>query len=94
MSHHTILEDLVDQIRHVAASEEPSSAIRTLLLDSQSRNDEFADAIAAMNEDEVMLLEDNDCSIWTCRYHSGVVLAPHEHRMACLLYTSPSPRDS
>ena len=82
MSHQAILDDLAGQIRHVAASKERSSAIRTLLQDSQSRNDEFADAIAAMNEDEVMLFEDKDCSIWTCRYHSGVVLAPHEHRMA------------
>ena len=78
---HTILEELVGKIRNAAAGEESSSAIRTLLQNSQSRKDEFADAIAAMNEDEVRLFEDNTCSVWTCRYHSGVVLAPHEHRM-------------
>ena len=76
-----ILEELVDRLRTAAASEERSSAIRTLLQSSQSRKDEFADAIAALNEDEVMLFEDSTCSIWTCRYGSSLVLAPHEHRM-------------
>jgi len=78
---HAILEELVGEVRKAAVSEERSASIRTLLQDSQSRKDEFAAAIAAMDEDEVMLFEDNTCSIWTCRYDSGVVLAPHEHRM-------------
>jgi len=78
---HAILEELVGQVRQAATVEEHSSAIRMLLQSSQSRKDEYADAIAAMDEDEVMLLEDNTCSIWTCRYHAGVVLAPHEHCM-------------
>ena len=81
MSHQAILDELVGQVRFAAASEERSSAIRKLMQDSQSRKDELADAIAAMNEDEVMLFEDDNCSIWTCRYNSGIVLAPHEHRM-------------
>ena len=77
----TILEELVSQIREAAPSEDPSSVIRTLMQSSQSKKDEFAGAIAAMPEDEVMLFEDQSCSIWTCRYDSDVVLAPHEHRM-------------
>ena len=32
-----------------------------------------------MPEDEALLLEDETCSIWTCRYGSDVVFPPHEH---------------
>ena len=41
----------------------------------------IADAIAAQPEDEVLIFEDETCSIWTCRYNSEVVLPPHEHLM-------------
>ena len=45
------------------------------------QKDVLADEIEAMPEDEVLLFEDETCSIWTCRFGSDVVLAPHEHRM-------------
>lgn len=77
-----ILEDLVAQIRVAATSADRSSALRTLLQDSQNRREELADAIAALADDEVMLFEDETCSIWSCRYGSDVVFAPHEHRMS------------
>ena len=43
--------------------------------------DAIADAIANTPDDEVMLFEDETCSIWTCRYSSDVVFSPHEHCM-------------
>ena len=76
-----ILKDFVVQIREAAASEDRKSAMRELLQDSQSRKVLMADAIAALEEDEVMFFEDETCSIWTCRYDPNVVFAPHEHGM-------------
>ncbi len=78
----TILDDLVGQIRQAAASEDRSTAIRAFLEGSLSQMDDLADAIAATEEDEVMLFEDESCSIWTCRYGAEVVFAPHEHCMS------------
>ena len=77
-----ILPDLVAQIRTAAASPDRSAALRALLQDSQNRKEELADAIASLAEDEVMLFEDETCSIWSCRYGSDLVFAPHEHRMS------------
>ncbi|MEO9819479.1 MAG: hypothetical protein ABJZ83_07705 [Yoonia sp.] len=76
-----ILEDLFGQIRDAAASGDRSSAIRAVLLESQSRKDDLAEAIAELIADEIMVFEDETCSIWTCRYSSDVVFAPHEHCM-------------
>ncbi|UWQ89795.1 hypothetical protein K3727_13355 [Rhodobacteraceae bacterium M382] len=77
-----ILEDLVHQIREAAGSPERSLALRELLTDSQSRKQDLADAIADLEEDEVMMFEDETCSIWTCRYAPDIVFAPHEHCMS------------
>lgn len=76
-----VLKDFVAQIREAAASEDRKLAIRALLQDSQSRKELLADAIAALEEGEVMFFEDETCSIWTCRYDPHVVFAPHEHGM-------------
>ena len=76
-----VLENLFGQIKKAAAAEDRSSAIRALLEKSQWRKDELAEAIAELDEDEIMAFEDETCSIWTCRYSSDVVFAPHEHCM-------------
>jgi predicted metal-dependent enzyme (double-stranded beta helix superfamily) len=76
------LDGLISKIREAAASSDRTKAIRAVLEDSQQRKDELADAIAALEEDEVMVFEDETCSIWTCRYDSDVVFAPHEHCMS------------
>ena len=76
-----VLEDFIAQIRGAEASEDRKSTIRALLQESQCRKDLMADAIAALEEDEVMFFEDETCSIWTCRYDPNVVFAPHEHGM-------------
>jgi predicted metal-dependent enzyme (double-stranded beta helix superfamily) len=78
----TIVENFVEQARIAAASGSPTSAIRDLLKSSMSEADTMADAIASLPDDEVMLFEDETCSIWTCRYDPDVVLAPHEHCMS------------
>ena len=77
----TLLEEFVAGIRAAASSNAPSDALRTLLENSFSRSREIADAIAALDEDEVLLFEDSTCSVWTCRYNPDVVFAPHEHCM-------------
>ncbi|MBE1281818.1 MAG: hypothetical protein GJ676_00760 [Rhodobacteraceae bacterium] len=76
-----LLDNLVQQARIAARSASPSDAIRAVLKDSIGQSNEFANAIAATEEDELLLFEDDTCSIWTCRYGSDLVFAPHEHRM-------------
>ncbi len=77
----TILEDFVTCARAAAVSDTCSADLRDVLRESLLQANAFADAIAAMAEDEVLLFEDETCSIWTCRYDADVVLAPHEHCM-------------
>ena len=77
-----LLAELVAEARKAAAADEPAKAIRALLAETLTRREAMADAIAESADDEVLLFEDDTCSIWTCRYDPDVVLAPHEHAMA------------
>ena len=76
-----LFDDLVKRAREAAIATDSGKAIRALLEDSMRDQDTIADAIASTPEDEVMLFEDETCSIWTCRYSSDVVFSPHEHCM-------------
>lgn len=77
------LDKLVVSIRNAAAcAEDRSASIRSVLQESQGRRDSIADEIAKIDEDELLLHEDDTCSIWSCRYSADIVLAPHEHRMS------------
>jgi len=76
-----ILDDFIARARTAAAAAHPRDALRELLTDSINQSTQMSDAIAAMPEDEVMLFEDETCSIWTCRYGEDVVFPPHEHCM-------------
>ena len=78
----SILDEFVERTRVAAASENPNSALCALLQESLANSDAMADAIAAMDDDEVMMFEDETCSIWTCRFDSEVVFPPHEHCMS------------
>ena len=87
---HRGLDQLVEQLRAAAAarateadsSADRSKAIRAVLQKSLEDREPTADAIAAIAEDELLLHEDETCSIWSCRYDTETVLAPHEHCMA------------
>lgn len=74
-------DGLVARIQGAAAQADAGDALRAVLQDSMDTQEAIADAIAAMPEDEVLVFEDESCSIWTCRYGSEMVFAPHEHCM-------------
>jgi predicted metal-dependent enzyme (double-stranded beta helix superfamily) len=76
-----ILDIFVDEARAAAGEADPSDALRALLIETLNDCDAMADAIAAQPKDEVLLFEDQMCSIWSCRYDPDVVLPPHEHCM-------------
>ena len=76
-----ILEDLLTRLRDAVGSPDASQAILNVLRASQQNRNAISDEIAGLDEDEVLLFEDDSCSIWTCRYDASVVLAPHEHCM-------------
>ncbi len=81
MRHAPELEKLVAGIRKAASTGNATNALRELLLESVLQPNAIAGAIADISDDELMLFEDSSCSVWSCRYSSDAVFAPHEHCM-------------
>lgn len=77
-----ILDDTVIRLREAAIADDQAKAVRDVLETTLLDSDAMAKAVASMVDDEVMLFEDDTCSIWTCRFDNDIVLPPHEHRMA------------
>lgn len=80
-----LLEEFVRDARTAAASDGRREALYDFLVKSMSEQSAIAAAIADQPEDEVLLHEDETCSIWSCRYDAEVVLPPHEHCMTAHL---------
>ena len=76
-----VIEEFVKAAREAASDPEPTKAVRKLLFDTLADGEAIADAIAAQEEDEILLHEDNTVSIWTCRFLPDRVVPPHEHKM-------------
>ena len=77
----SVIDDFVAAARKAAVDREPTKAVRQVLLDTLVNPDPVADAIAAQEEDELLLHEDETVSIWTCRFVPDRVVPPHEHKM-------------
>ena len=76
-----VLNELVAKARKAAAGDDPTAALRLVLQESFAEQEALAAAVEAQPEDEVLLFEDESCSIWTCRFDPAVVVPPHEHLM-------------
>jgi len=75
------IEEFVEAARQAAVNPEPTKAVRQVLLDALADPEPVANAIAAQEEDEILLHEDETVSIWTCRFLPDRVVPPHEHKM-------------
>lgn len=76
-----VLDELLSEIREAARSVNAFARLQQVLRNSVRQPDSIANAIAGIDDDEVLLFEDETCSVWSCRYQSDVVFAPHEHCM-------------
>lgn len=71
----------VQAARAAAGSAEPTKAVRALLEETLKEPAAIAAIAPPRDEDEIMLFEDETCSIWDCSFQPHVLMPPHEHRM-------------
>lgn len=76
-----LLGNFVSAMRRAAAADQPVRAVRAALRQALDDAEGFAAIIAAQADDEDHLFEDDGLSVWTCRFHPGALIPPHEHRM-------------
>jgi len=70
-------ELFVAAARRAAGRPDADAAVRALL-EATLQNPV---AVPARDDDEVCLYQDATVSVWSCRFHPGVTMPPHEHKM-------------
>lgn len=80
MSYH--LEQLVSQLRSSAVAPDASAHIEQILRDFISSAETARAAVSHFTDDDVILFEDEQISIWFCRFQPGATVPPHNHKMA------------
>lgn len=79
-------EALTDRIRSIAAdSDDPVTAVEKLLTDTVADPGPILDATPDAGEDETLYFEDDNLSIWRCRFQPHVLMPPHEHKLKVLI---------
>ncbi len=74
-------EKFVAEVRDAVRSDPSGHAVAQLLRDTVADPGAVAAAIPPQDRDEVHLFEDENVSIWSCRFQPTHVIPPHEHKM-------------
>ena len=83
-----VLDEFVATCKSVSNPEDESKSIEALVqvMTSTMRNaQQVRDAIPNAGEDEILLHEDDSCTIYIVRVPVGVILPPHDHGMAAII---------
>ncbi|WP_039019911.1 hypothetical protein [Halocynthiibacter namhaensis] len=73
------IETLITQAKEAATSEKPTQAIRALLQKLVSEPAALADAFDL--DEETMLYEDENLSLWYTQFTPDTAVPPHEHKV-------------
>ena len=72
---------LVSQLKDAVEAESPSARVKSILEEEMKNPDRVAAGMPDFEEDEVVLFEDDQISIWFCRFRPGKTVPPHDHQM-------------
>ena len=78
-------EGFIDDVRGAVGESDPDTAIRSVLMHYVSNPDPIISATPEAKpeegEDELILYQDEDLSIWRCRFEPYVTMQPHENKL-------------
>jgi predicted metal-dependent enzyme (double-stranded beta helix superfamily) len=74
-------DGLVEDIRTAAKKPDRSQTVKAVLQRYVSNPASIIDATPNSDDDEIMLFEDENISIWWCRFQPHVTMPPHEHKL-------------
>lgn len=80
-----MLQQLIDDLRHASHSTAPEAAVKKRLQAFVADPASASQAVPDYEQDDVILFEDSDISIWFCRFQPGTKVPPHDHRMSATI---------
>jgi predicted metal-dependent enzyme (double-stranded beta helix superfamily) len=74
-------EKVVDDVRHAAGERDIDTAVQSVLMRYVLEPNPIIAATPEDGEDEIMLFQDQELSIWRCRFQPNVTMPPHDHKL-------------
>ncbi|MEP1207785.1 MAG: hypothetical protein ABJM29_12830 [Rhizobiaceae bacterium] len=72
---------LVSQLKSAVEAESPGARVKSILQEEMRDPDRVRAGMPDFEEDDVILFEDDEISIWFCRFMPGKNVPPHDHQM-------------
>lgn len=80
-----MLDQLIEHLKAATESEQPETTIKTLLTAFVEHPEQTKSAMPDFDQDEAILYEDDQISIWYCRFQPGACVPPHNHNMSAFI---------
>ena len=80
-----MLDQLVEHLKAATDSGQPEKTIKTLLKAFVEQPEQAKSAMPDFDQDEAILFEDDQISIWYCRFQPGASVPPHNHNMTAFI---------
>lgn len=81
----TVLNKLVDDLKTASRGGNPVGDVRSLMKNFVADPKAARQHVPNYDDDDVILFEDDNVSIWFCRFQPGVVVPPHDHQMSATI---------
>ncbi|MGR3712663.1 MAG: hypothetical protein ACU0A6_06055 [Shimia sp.] len=75
------LNELVLRLRTAAQAKTARADVQAILKEAVADPESFASQMPVIEEDDLILFEDENVSIWYCRFQPGKTVPPHNHKV-------------
>ena len=79
------IEQLVEELKAASKATSAVAQVRTIMERVFGAPEAVAMHMPDYAEDDVVLYEDDDISIWHCRFQPGVPVPPHDHQVSATI---------
>ena len=79
------IDELVQELRTASTEETAVEKVRDIMDRAFSDPKNVAAHMPEFEDDDVILYEDGDISIWHCRFQPGVTVPPHDHQISATI---------
>lgn len=79
------LDKFIQQLRSAAQQTDARAQVKRIVQEAVSDPETVRQALPDYAEDDVVLYEDEQVSIWHCRFQPGLTVPPHDHQMTATI---------
>ena len=79
------LDTLVGELKSASRDKDAATLVKSIMDRTFANPENVAQHIPEFAEDDVVLFEDDNISIWHCRFQPGMAVPPHDHQVSATI---------